>query len=700
MEFAPAGDRSSIAAKRNLFEQQSVQSAPPPRPPQAKKAPAVVRTPVNGSGNGVPLGSQSSNSSVPITPPRKPAATPAYNASAPVAAPGPAAPPRPPNSIPKRSPSAPNIPTNTVPKKAAGPAVGTPPPPPAPGPYTAQQQIKPSAPKKLPPSMIPPGLVVAKPNTNGTTTPLGTSPSPSPTYGSTPPYSTSPAPPIAPPNPFASRPAVTTTPPLSPTTSRVQTTPISPSADNTPEKKEGFFGSLFGKKKKNERDNITIGTPFNVAHRVHVNYNTTTGFEGLPPEWEAMLKSSGITKDEVLDNSDAVLSVLEFQAKRLLPSNTTPIAGAPSIGKRPPPPPPGSTPLGKPLTTPQRPPNQHSTPNSYQPQIPDSDEEFDRQLSLVAGMDDDEPYSNKKAPLPEENNIQLADLVNKEDPTNLYGDTKKVGEGAAGEVFLATHLKKKTKVAIKKMQINSQNSKLLITEIGIMKTSKHPNIVDYMDSYLVDNDKLWVVMEFMGGGCLTEVLEQFEFVKLAEPAIAFACAETLKGLAYIHNNNRIHRDIKSDNILLGSDGAVKLADFGYAAQLTQQKQKRNTIVGTPYWMAPELIRGQAYDHKVDIWSLGIMCMEMCEGEPPYMEFPPLRALFLITTKGIPPLKEGSRWSPELHDFLAKCLNKDADQRPDAAAMLKHPFIAKAGHPNELAKAIKEARQAKENARHF
>lgn len=442
-----------------------------------------------------------------------------------------------------------------------------------------------------------------------------------------------------------------------------------------------------------------------MSHRVHVNFNTTTGFEGLPPEWEAMLKSSGITKDEVLDNSDAVLSVLEFQAKRLLPATPNGASGT----KRMPPAPPGNNlpprPPVQPTTVPQRaPPSQYPPPPSYNnpatppSMVPDADEEFDRALRDVAGMDDDEDMFARKQPLPEENNVALADLVNKEDPTNLFGDVKQVGEGAAGVVYLATNLKKKTKVAIKKMQINSQNSKLLVTEIGIMKTSKHANIVDYLDSYLVDGDKLWVVMEFMGGGCLTEVLDQFDQVKLPESTIAYCCAETLKGLAYIHNNNRIHRDIKSDNILLGSEGSVKLADFGYAAQLTQQKQKRNTIVGTPYWMAPELIRGQAYDHKVDIWSLGIMCMEMCEGEPPYMEFPPLRALFLITTKGIPPLKEGPKWSIELQDFLQKCLNKDAELRPDAASLLKHPFIMKAGPPQDLAKAIVASRHAKDNMR--
>jgi serine/threonine protein kinase len=204
-------------------------------------------------------------------------------------------------------------------------------------------------------------------------------------------------------------------------------------------------------------------------------------------------------------------------------------------------------------------------------------------------------------------------------------------------------------------------------------------------------------MEFMGSGCLTEVLEQFEYgVKMTESQIALTCLATLRGLAYIHSLHRIHRDIKSDNILIGIDGSVKLADFGYAAQLTQQKQKRNTIVGTPYWMAPELIRGQNYDQKVDLWSLGIMVMEMAEGEPPYMEFPPLRALFLITTKGIPDLKDPSKWSSEMRDFISKCLDKEPESRPDASELLKHPFLKRAGNSSEVATVAKQAKISKQN----
>ena len=252
---------------------------------------------------------------------------------------------------------------------------------------------------------------------------------------------------------------------------------------------------------------------------------------------------------------------------------------------------------------------------------------------------------------------------------------------------------------------------MLVTEISIMKESSHPSIVAYHESYLV-NDKIWVVMELMSSGCLTDILDQFQFIQLTEPQIAFICGQVLSGLSFIHSCHRIHRDIKSDNILIGKDGSVKIADFGYAAQLTKTKSKRQTIVGvrlfflfflnarinsvlpqTPYWMAPELIRGLDYDYKVDIWSLGIMLMEMAEGEPPYMDYPPLRvctffflkysssffltnplfplfqALFLITTKGIPELKQPKKWSSEMTDFLSKCLTHNPVERCDANQLL-------------------------------
>jgi len=246
---------------------------------------------------------------------------------------------------------------------------------------------------------------------------------------------------------------------------------------------------------------------------------------------------------------------------------------------------------------------------------------------------------------------------------------------------------------------DKDNQQMLITEIGIMKTSNHRNIVTFYDCFLLGKE-LWVVMEFCDGGCLTDILDEYATVPLNERQIAYCCRETLLGLCYIHDGNRIHRDIKSDNLLLTTKGEIKISDFGYAAQLGEAKSKRNTIVGTPYWMAPELIRGQDYTNKVDCWSLGIMVMEMAEGEPPYMDFPPLRALFLITTKGIPPLKNPSVWSEDFLNFTSKCVDIDIDTRPTAHQLLDFPIFKNCCTPEEWVQAIilaKEARAADEGS---
>eukprot|EP01121_Diplochlamys_sp_Union-15-3_P010688 TRINITY_DN3021_c0_g1_i1.p1 TRINITY_DN3021_c0_g1~~TRINITY_DN3021_c0_g1_i1.p1 ORF type:complete len:615 (-),score=98.53 TRINITY_DN3021_c0_g1_i1:73-1917(-) len=181
-------------------------------------------------------------------------------------------------------------------------------------------------------------------------------------------------------------------------------------------------------------------------------------------------------------------------------------------------------------------------------------------------------------------------------------------------------------------------------------------------------------MEFMDRGSLADIL--LEGIIMNEKQIAYVCKEVLKALDYMHSRDRIHRDIKSDNVLLHSDGSVKIADFGYSAELTPDQQKRTTVVGTPYWMAPELIIGEEYDAKVDIWSLGIMAMEMAEGSPPYMEHPPMKALYLISNKGIPPLKSGG-WSAAFQNFLKWGLKKREKYRPTASQLLSHPFLEQA-----------------------
>ncbi|KAG0288831.1 Protein kinase, partial [Dissophora globulifera] len=269
---------------------------------------------------------------------------------------------------------------------------------------------------------------------------------------------------------------------------------------------------------------------------------------------------------------------------------------------------------------------------------------------------------------------KLRSVVSSGDPSTLYSKIKKVGQGASGSVYVAKHLTTNTKVAIKQMDLSMQPRKeLVVNEILVMKESSNPNIVNYLDSFLVKNQELWVVMEYMEGGALTDVIDNN---KLSEAQIACICLETCKGLEHLHSQNIIHRDIKSDNVLMNSYGHVKITDFGFCAKLTDQKNKRATMVGTPYWMAPEVVKQKEYGAKVDIWSLGIMAIEMIEQEPPYLDEEPLKALYLIATNGTPTLKKPETLSPELKNFLAVCLCVDVKSRANSYELLDHEFLRK------------------------
>jgi len=245
---------------------------------------------------------------------------------------------------------------------------------------------------------------------------------------------------------------------------------------------------------------------------------------------------------------------------------------------------------------------------------------------------------------------------------NWYNDS------ASGSVYVANSLATNTKVAVKQMDLAHQPRKeLIVNEILVMKESQHPNIVNFLDSFLVGSSDLWVVMEFMEGGALTDVIDNNS--KMTEQQISTVCLETVAGLHHLHSQNIIHRDIKSDNILLNSQGHVKISDFGFCAKLTDQKRKRATMVGTPYWMAPEVVKQKEYGAKVDIWSLGIMAIEMIENEPPYLDEEPLKALYLIATNGTPTLKNPERLSSELKSFLAVCLCVDVRSRANSMELI-------------------------------
>ncbi|XP_054139218.1 serine/threonine-protein kinase PAK 3-like [Melozone crissalis] len=214
------------------------------------------------------------------------------------------------------------------------------------------------------------------------------------------------------------------------------------------------------------------------------------------------------------------------------------------------------------------------------------------------------------------------------------------------------------------------SEELAANEILAMRDNRSPNIVTYLDSYLVDAE-LWLAMEFMDGGTLFDVLRA---VYLEEGQIGAVCRECLQGLHFLHCRQVIHRDIKSCNVLVSTDGSVKLGDFGLCAQLSPEHSKRSSSVGTPSWMAPEVVRGEAYGPKVDIWSLGIMGLEMVEGEAPYQREARLRVFELLERNGPPKLQNPRHHSALLRDFLRCCLQADEDRRWSAQELLQHPFF--------------------------
>lgn len=208
-------------------------------------------------------------------------------------------------------------------------------------------------------------------------------------------------------------------------------------------------------------------------------------------------------------------------------------------------------------------------------------------------------------------------------------------------------------------------------EIALTQISYHPNIISYYHAFEYQSC-IYLALEYMQNS-LYEVITENEG-NIPEKQIAYICMEILQGLSFMHRQNRIHRDIKSDNILINSKGDIKLGDFGYAAQLTLEQSNRNTIVGTPSWMAPEIVKGETYGCSIDIWSFGILVIELAEGEPPYIDDPPMKAMFNIATKPPPTLRDKFKWSSEFREFLGICLVKEPERRASVSRLLSHPFL--------------------------
>ncbi|XP_026319087.1 serine/threonine-protein kinase PAK 3 [Hyposmocoma kahamanoa] len=484
----------------------------------------------------------------------------------------------------------------------------------------------------------------------------------------------------------------------------------------------GVFGKLFAKKHQHKDERATeIGMPTNVKQHIHVSKNSETGMlEGLPSSWLRLLNTQ-ITPAEQNENPDAAIQAVKFHMYTIKKEKAQdepfkPFVTAEAITEE-------DLEIEKLLDK-----KNHQSQDSDLSLGQSSEEEVgnstndkyaQRQtmpaapqkhglkkkdaileltavvedLSMIGKESDESPILRKKEMMnsmmtDEEIYEELRKICNRDDPHVRFERVKQLGAGASGVVFIAIDHNDNSKVAIKDIDLTKQSKKdLILNEINVLKDFNHKNLVNFLDAFL-SYDHLWVAMELLDGGSLTDVVTE---VVMKEGQIAAVCRETLQAVAFLHSKGTIHRDIKSDNVLLGMDGTVKVTDFGFCANIVGD-EKRQTMVGTPYWMAPEVVTRKQYGKKVDVWSLGIMAIEMIEGEPPYMKETPLRALYLIAAVGRPKIPRWETLSPDFQDFLDKCLQVDVDMRATADELLMHPFLECAMELRTLTPLIKAAQK--------
>ena len=293
----------------------------------------------------------------------------------------------------------------------------------------------------------------------------------------------------------------------------------------------------------------------------------------------------------------------------------------------------------------------------------------------------------------------LIPFLKNSDPRKFLGHMKVIGTGLTAKVFSAKYNHHKHhQIAVKDIKIKNNITKFIASEIYVMSKFKSSHLVNMISAHLLDSH-VWILMDFMDAGSLNEINR---YVQLTEPQIAYFVSKLLKGLKTLHKNHIIHRDIKAANVFLSNHGRVKLGDFGFSivADKTQDDvepskviKSDENIVGSPYWMAPELMAGESFGYPIDIWSLGILCRELAEGQPPYSELPPTAAMKAIKAHGVNPLNDtDGKFSSNFVNFVNSCTNFSPQLRPSISELKHHPFLAKKSQKKEIVKVIKTSQK--------
>eukprot|EP00755_Sulcionema_specki_P001235 Sspe_Gene.25990::Locus_10599_Transcript_1_1_Confidence_1.000_Length_2382::g.25990::m.25990 len=377
-----------------------------------------------------------------------------------------------------------------------------------------------------------------------------------------------------------------------------------------------------------------IGEPLPLEKMVSVKKDssgtTALGLRGLPPNWERVLISEGFTADDFLNHRATIELVVGFAEQHRSSVDNHTIAS-------------------------------HVNPKRVRIQ---------EQVEALEPVDSSHSEGLDRS----QKRKSLTTLLSNGDPSDLFTDLVKIDSGSQGEVYKAVRKEDGKTVALKRINLRRPEKEIpaLRNEIFIMANSHHPNIVNFYACYQPIPNQLWISMEFMAGGKLTDIIGK-ESPVFRDCDIAYVVKVLCDALDYLHSKDLIHRDIKSDNVLLDGTGRLALADFGFGADLTDER-KRETVVGTPYWMAPEVIRGDPYDDKADIWSLGILVLELVNGEPPNIRLPQMKALYTIISSPPPRVDPDLGRDPGLSDIVASMLQTVPEERWSARRLLSHPFL--------------------------